>query len=149
KLSGIVFSPAFALTETAGVLALRGEMPLLASTSIRGTDLAVAIDRVISGGAAESMTRAAFAIEQAGEIAADPARSADDLLASAGAALGVTLRMHDDPNATWTDSSAVFIGEVPVGRVQADQTDPAASVAVPVIASLVSRALQRHMRERF
>ena len=65
KLSGIIFSPAFVLAETAGVLALRGEMPLLVSTSLRGTDLAVAIDRVISGGAAESMTRAAFAIERA------------------------------------------------------------------------------------
>lgn len=149
KLSGIIFSPAFVLTETAGVLALRGEMPLLVSTSLRGTDLAVAIDRVISGGAAESMTRAAFAIERAGETAADPSRSAGDILDAAGTALGVKLRMHDDPNAVWTDSSAVFIGEVPVGRIQADESDPAASVAVPVIASFVSRALQRHTRERF
>lgn len=149
KLSGIVFSPEFILTETAGVLAMRGEMPLLVSSTLRGTDLAVAIDRVLSGGAAESMTRASFAIEQAGEVAADPARSADDILDAAGEALGVTLRMHDDPSADWGDSNAVFIGEVPIGRVHADAPDPAASVAVPVIASYVSRVLQRQMRERF
>lgn len=149
RLSGIVFSPGFTLTETAGVLAMRGEMPLLVSTSIHGTDLAVAIDRVLSGGAAESMTRAAFAIEQAAERAADPHASAEDILRAAGSALSVELSMHDDPNAGWTDSSAVFIGEVPVGRVVAEGADAAASVAVPVIASFVSRALQRRMRERF
>src|SRR5690606_34947058 len=104
------------------------------------TDLAVAIDRVLSGGAAESMTRAAFAIEQAGERAADPHSSADDILAAAGSALGTPLSMRDDPNAGWTDSSAVFVGEVPVGRIVADDSDAAASVAVPVVASLVSRA---------
>lgn len=149
KLSGIVFSPEFVLTETAGVLAMRGEMPLLVSSTLRGTDLAVAIDRVLSGGAAESMTRASFAIERAGEVAADPARSADDILDAAGEALGVPLRMRDDPSTDWSDSNAVFIGEVPIGRVHADAPDPAASVAVPVIASYVSRTLQRHMRERY
>ncbi|WP_300264944.1 CdaR family transcriptional regulator [Microbacterium sp.] len=149
KLSGIVFSPEFILTETAGVLAMRGEMPLLVSSALRGTDLAVAIDRVLSGGAAESMTRASFAIERAGEIAADPVCSVDDILDAASEALGVPLRMRDDPSADWSDSNAVFIGEVPIGRVHADAPDPAASVAVPVIASYVSRALQRQMRERF
>lgn len=149
RLAGLVFSPAFTLTETARVLATRGEVPLLVSSDVRGTDLAVAIDRVLSGGAAESMTRAAFAIEQAAAIASAPEGSATEILRAAGTALGVELRMRDDPTASWADSSSVFIGEVPVGHVESDSTDAAVSVIVPVIASYVSRALQRQMRERF
>ncbi|WP_205855681.1 PucR family transcriptional regulator [Phytoactinopolyspora endophytica] len=148
-LAGVVFSSGFTLTETAGALAERGRVPVLVSEGIRATDLAVAIDRVISGGAAETMTRASYAIEQASAIAADPARSADDMLAAAGAALGISLTMQEDPNAAWTDRAAVFIGEVPIGRVVAEVTDPAASFAVPIVASLISRSLHRQIRERF
>lgn len=149
RLAGLIFPAGLVLTDTAAALAERGGVPVLVSLGVRAPDLAVAIDRVLSGGAAETMTRAAYAIERATAAAADPAGSADDILAAAGAALGVTLTMQDDPGAAWTDGDAVFVGEVPVGRLVADVPDAAASVALPVVASLASRALQRQLRDRF
>lgn len=154
-LAGIVFPSRFVPTDTATSLAERGAVPLLVARGIRDSDLAVAIDRVLSGGAAESMTRAAYAVEMAAAAAASGADEpagldpVADILAAASAALGVSIIMRNDPTATWTDSDAVFVGEVPVGRLVAEPVDPAASVALPVVASLVSRALQRQLHDRF
>ncbi|WP_159500528.1 helix-turn-helix domain-containing protein [Microbacterium sp. 18062] len=148
-LAGIVVTTGLALAETAVALAARGRVPVLAAPSVRPSDLAVAIDRLLSGGASEAMTRAAYAIEQATAAAAGASGTIDEILAAAGSALGVGLSLHDDPTTAWTDNDAVCIGEVPIGRLVADGTDAAADVARPVVAALLSRVAQRQMRDRY
>ena len=148
-LAGIVLPAPFSPTETATSLAARGAVPLLTRHGVAAADLAVAIDRVLSGGAAESMTRAAYAIDQATSAAASGDDAVAAILEAASTALGVSLSMSEDVSTTWTDRDAVFVGEVPVGRLVADAGDPAAEVALPVVASLVSRALQRHLHDRY
>ncbi|MGM1017914.1 MAG: PucR family transcriptional regulator [Actinomycetota bacterium] len=149
QVAGIVFTTEFLLSETARALATRGGLPVLMAGGIPASDLAMAVDRVLSGGAAETMTRASFAIAQASEIATGADSSVEDILAAAGAALGSPLRMLEDPTVSWTDGTAVFIGEVPVGRIDGDDSDPAVRVTAPIVASLVSRSLHRRIRDRF
>lgn len=146
QLAGILFPSAITLTQTATVLAERGTVPVLSATRASAPDLAIVVDRVLSGGASETMTRAAFAIEQATAAASG---SSDDILDAAAAALGVALHVREDAGVSWTDHDAVCIGEVPIGRLETDSDDPAAVVALPVIASLLSRSMQRQIRERF
>ena len=148
-LAGLVLPGGFVPTDTAVALADRGAVPLLVARDIRAADLAVSIDRVLSGGAAESMTRAAYAVQMASAAAASGVDTVATILAAASAALGVQITMRADLTATWTDSDAVFVGEVPMGRLVAEPHDSAAVVALPVVASLVSRALQRQLQDRF
>lgn len=148
-ITGLVLPDRFSPTETAIALAERGAVPVLVARGVRASDLVVAVDRVLSGGAAESMTRAAYAVAQATTAGAAEGSTIESILDAASAALGVRLRLHDELAVTWTDSDAVFVGEVPMGRLVAEPSDPAASVALPVVASLVSRALQRQLRDRF
>jgi len=150
RLAGLIMPVGFVAAETAAVLATRGGVPVLASTAARAPDLAVTVDRVISGGAAESMTRAAFAVEKAtAAAAAGETDAVAAILEAAGSALGVRVHLQDDPDTSWTDADAVFAGEVPLGRLVAETSDPAATVALPVVASLVSRAMQRDLQDRF
>ncbi|NEK69963.1 MAG: PucR family transcriptional regulator, partial [Xanthomonas perforans] len=147
-LAGLVFTTDLALAETAVALAERGRVPVLAAPQAKPSDLAVAIDRLLSGGASEAMTRAAYAIDQAA-AAAGADGSVDGILAAAGRALGVGLSLEDDPTVLWSDNDAVCVGEVPIGRLVADRSDAAADVARPVVASLISRATQRQLRDRY
>lgn len=147
-LAGLVFTTDLALAETAVALAERGRVPVLAAPQAKPSDLAVAIDRLLSGGASEAMTRAAYAIDQA-TAAAGADGSVDGILAAAGRALGVGLSLEDDPTVLWSDNDAVCVGEVPIGRLVADRSDAAADVARPVVASLISRATQRQLRDRY
>lgn len=149
-LAGMVMPAGFVPEETASVLAMRGGIPVLVSLSARAPDLAVTVDRVISGGAAESMTRAAFAVEKATEAASmGDSDTVAAILTATGTALGVRVSLDEELVTSWTDSDAVFVGEVPIGRLVAETSDPAATVALPVVASLVSRAMQRHLQDRF
>ncbi|WP_424448206.1 PucR family transcriptional regulator [Microbacterium arborescens] len=148
-LAGLVFTLDLALAETAAALAERGRVPVLAAAGAKPSDLAVAIDRLLSAGASEAMTRAAYAIEQATAAASSADGSVEAILAAGGRALGVGLTLAEDPTALWSDNDAVCVGEVPIGRLVADRADPAADVARPVIASLVSRATQRQLRDRY
>lgn len=149
-LAGIIMPAGFTASETALVLADRAAVPLLIGRELRAPDLAVAIDRMLSGGAAESMTRAAYAVEKATEAAAATGPdAAAAILEAAGTALGVRIELNDRLTTSWTDGDAVFVGEVPVGRLVAETSDPAATVALPVVASLVSRAMQRDLQTRF
>lgn len=148
-LAGLVFTTALALPETAVVLAERGRVPVLAAPHAKPSDLAVAIDRLLSAGASEAMTRAAYAIEQATAAAAGDDGSVEGILAAASRALGVRLSLEDDPTALWSDNDAVCVGDVPIGRLMADRADAAADVTRPVVASLLSRASQRQMRDRY
>ena len=149
RLAGLVLSVDVELAETALVLADRGGVAVLSAPGVRPSDLAVAIDRLLSGGASETMTRAAYAIEQATAAAEAPNAVVDDILQAASRALGVLLTLTDDADVTWTDNDAVCVGEVPIGRLVAGSQDPAAGVVLPVVAALASRAAQRHMRDRF
>lgn len=147
-LAGVVFASDLVLPETAVVLARRAGVPVFAAPGAKAADLAKAIDRAIAGGASEAMMRGALAVERATSAASDEG-TADAILAAASAALGIRLDLVEDASASWSQSDAVCIGEVPIGRVVASSPDAATGVAVPVIASLLSRAAQRSTRDRY
>ncbi|MCD5352868.1 PucR family transcriptional regulator [Kineosporia mesophila] len=133
------------VAHTVRVLAERAGLPVLTGPA-PASELAVAIDRILRGGAAEALTRAGRAIELAGQAAT---RDSGTVLQVAGAALGVTLTLADDPSVTWAEPDAVCVGEVPVGRLVTDQHDSATDIALPVVAALLSRAVQRELADRF
>jgi sugar diacid utilization regulator len=147
-LAALVFVENVRLPDTATALSDRGGVPILSAAGARASDLAFALDRLVSGGASEIMTRAAFTIEEATRAAAE-AGTRDVVLEAASSAAGVRITLVEDPDVTWMDSDAVCIGDVPIGRLVPERSDPAVAIALPVIASVLSRTLQREMRERF
>lgn len=149
EVAALLFVGELALAETSRSLADRGALPVL-TASAPPSDLAVSIDRLLRGGAAEALGRAELAIAAARAACdADPLDARSAVLDAATAALGIELRMIEDPAVTWSDPDAVCIGEVAVGRLVAEQPETAAVIALPVIAALLSRALQRESQVRF
>jgi sugar diacid utilization regulator len=149
EAAALLFVGEISLAETSRSLADRGALPVL-TASAAPSELAVFIDRVLRGGAAEAMARAERAVAAVGAAAdADPLDARAAVLDAANAALGIELSVVDDPAVKWTDSDAVCIGEVPVGRLVADQPDTAVTIALPVVAAILSRALQRESHVRF
>ncbi len=148
-LAGIVFALDLALAETATALADRGAVPVFAAPGTKPADLAKSIDRALSGGASEAVMRGAHAIEEAGAAAAADDSTLEQILSVASAALGTALTLVDDPSVAWSSPDAVCVGEVPIGRLVADAPDAATTVALPVIASLMSRVAQRQSSERY
>ncbi|WP_243228313.1 helix-turn-helix domain-containing protein [Microbacterium sp. CIAB417] len=148
-LAGLVFTAPLTLAETARVLADRGGVPVFSATGVGAADLAKTVDRAISGGASEAMMRGARAVALATEAAADEDCTTDTILSTAAAGLGTELRVASDPSVSWSDADAVFIGEVVIGRLVAERADGATEVALPVIASLLSRVAQRQSRDRY
>jgi len=146
-VAGLVFTAELALPETARALADRGGIPVLVAADANPADLTVAVDRLLTGGASEAIMRAAYAVERATAVAA--ASDVETILAVAGEALGTSVHLVQDPTVLWSEVDAVCIGEVPVGRLVVDAPDAATPVALPVIASLVSRATQRQMSDRY
>lgn len=147
-LAGIVLLAGIRPPDTAVALAQRAGVPVLLAPESGASDLGFALDRLVSGGASETMTRAAFTIEQATRAAAS-AQPRVEVLAAASAAAGVRIELVEDADVVWTDGDAVCIGDVPIGRLVPERDDPAVAVALPVVASVLSRSLQREMRERF
>lgn len=148
-LAGLVFVTGVVLPETAVALADRGGVPVFSAAGVNPADVAMAVDRLLSGGASEAMMRAAAAVERATELAAAPDSTVESILAAAGNALGTELVLVQDADVTWSDADAVCIGEVAIGRVVATAPDAATPVALPVVASLASRAAQRRMSDRY
>ncbi|MBN9141068.1 MAG: helix-turn-helix domain-containing protein [Micrococcales bacterium] len=148
RFAGLVFAGAFPLAETARQLAARGAVPVLMADEATASELAVVIDRIVRGGAADALARAERAIELASAAATEGAGS-EGVLAAASGALGTELSLVEDATVAWTDRDAVCIGELPVGRLVAATADAAVFVAVPVIAATLSRALQHELGERF
>jgi len=149
EAAALLFLGDISLAETSRSLADRGALPVL-TASAAPSELAVFIDRILRGGAAEAMSRAELAmtaVERAAEASPVDARSA--VLGAASAALGVNLSVAEDATVRWTDSDAVCIGEVPIGRLVATESDAAVSIAIPVVAAVLSRALQRESQARF
>ncbi|WP_201788485.1 hypothetical protein [Rathayibacter sp. VKM Ac-2630] len=149
EVAALLFVGDLALAETSRSLADRGALPVL-TASAPPSDLAVSIDRLLRGGAAEALARAEHAVVAVRAVCAgEPLDARSAVLEAAGAALGAELRMVDDPSVTWTDSDAVCIGEVAVGRLVADEPEAAVQIALPVVAAMLSRALQRESQVRF
>lgn len=148
-IAGLVFPTALRLAETATVLALRSGMPVFEAPGMKAPEIAKTIDRVLSAGETAAMLRGARAVEAATAVAGAPDSTLDDVLAAAGTALGDELRLVVDPSATWTDPTAVCIGEVPIGRLSPSVDDAASTIALPVIAALLSRMAQQQSRDRF
>jgi sugar diacid utilization regulator len=149
QLAGLIFTTTLVLPETAIALADRGGVPVLGAAGVPPADLAMSIDRLLAGGASEAMMRAADAIAAATAAATDPETSLDQIIEIASVALGAELELVPDTTTSWSESDAVCIGEVPIGRLVTRNADSATSVALPVIASLLSRAAQRRMRDRY
>jgi sugar diacid utilization regulator len=148
-LGGLIFAADVTLTETARVLADRGGVPVFTARGAKPSELAVTIDRIVVGGASESLTRAGFAIEQtAAAASAEVEVPLEQILGIAGRALGTTLAIDEQATVVWSDSDAVCVGEVPIGRLVAAGDDPAVTIALPVIASILSRSMYRRMRDR-
>ncbi len=152
--AGLVFVGAFPVAETSRALADRGGLPVIMSEGI-ASDLAVLMDRTIRGGAEEAMSRAEFAIQRVISASAAEAEQTsgvgvrEAILEVASTTLGVPVTLVEDASASWLEPDAVCIGEIPIGRVHAERDDPAAAIALPVIASVLSRALQRELHGRF
>jgi DNA-binding PucR family transcriptional regulator len=149
EAAALLFVGDIALAETSRSLADRGALPVLTAHAAP-SELAVFIDRLLRGGAAEALARAERAVAAVGVAAeAEPMHARAAILEAASAALGIELTIADDPRVRWTDSDAVCIGEVPVGRLLAEHPDTAVSIALPVVAAILSRALQRESQVRF
>lgn len=160
QLGGLVLPREMPLSVTAQDLAERGGVPILCAPGVKPSDLAVAVDRLVSAGASDTVTRVQFAINRAREAALsdsqDPVRT---ILSAAAEALGTVVDLQEDPAVSFSESAAVFIGDIPRGRLVADLSpeltaaDPpaadAAHLALPVIASVLSRTLQKQMERRF
>ncbi|GAA0239746.1 helix-turn-helix domain-containing protein [Cryptosporangium japonicum] len=148
RLAGLVFTTTLALPETAVALAKRGGVPVFAAPGTKPADLALAVDRLLSGGASEAIMRATHGIEKATEAAARHDCTPESILAAANRALGAELTLSEAANVPWSAADAVCVGEVPIGRL-VGASDPAAALALPVIASLLSRVAQRRITDRF
>lgn len=148
QLAGIVFTGELALADTAKALAGRGGVPVFLAPSVTPAGLAVAVDRLLVGGASEAMIRSRQTIDNAVAVAETAGSTVAEVLESANAALGADLVLVDDPTTSASEHDAVCIGEVPIGRLVAPSPDAATTVALPVIAALLSRTAQRRMRER-
>jgi len=149
EAAALLFVGDISLAETSRSLADRGALAVLTANAAP-SDLAVFIDRLLRGGAAEALARAERAVAAVASAAeSDPLDARAAILDAANSALGVELTVVDDPTVRWTDSDAVCIGEVPVGRLAAAEPDAAVSIAVSVVAAVLSRALQRESQVRF
>jgi sugar diacid utilization regulator len=149
EVAGVVLPSPVALAETARALADRAGLTVLAADG-PPSELAVFVDRCLRRGAAEALARAEQAIETVCAVAdTHPSDVRTALLDAAGSALGVRLSLQDDPGVRWTDPDAVCIGEVPIGRLVAERRDPAAAIALPVVAAVLSRASARESQDRF
>ncbi|WP_423464062.1 PucR family transcriptional regulator [Promicromonospora sp. MS192] len=149
EVAALVLIGDVTLSETSRTLAARGSLTVLGAVGAPA-ELAVFVDRLVRRGAAGALSRAEHAIEVVSRIAdagAPDVRHA--ILEAASAALGVVLHVEEGPGVRWTDAEAVCIGEVPVGRLVAERSDPAISIALPVIASVLSRAVSRESQDRF
>ncbi|MGO1775783.1 MAG: PucR family transcriptional regulator [Agrococcus casei] len=149
ELPALIVTDDHDIAETAAALAQQGGVPVLLAPDAHVADLAVSIDRMLAGGASELLTRSAYAVERATAVAAEHDSSVDQILSAAGRALGVELRVTEDASVTWTENDAVCVGDVPIGRLVTDRSDPAVDMVLPVVAALASRAAQRSMRDRF
>ncbi|WP_306368718.1 CdaR family transcriptional regulator [Nocardiopsis sp. CC223A] len=157
RLGGLVLPVASPIALTSRDLAERGGVPVLQAPGRKASDLAVAIDRMVNDQASDVLTRARFALEKAREAAGGTAPdTVDAVLAATGEALGGKVRLETDPQVGWAEEAAVFIGEVPRGRLVFEPAgqdghagDDAAGLALPGIAAVVSKVLLREVQHRF
>lgn len=120
-LSGLLFTADLDLPATARQLAETSSLPTLRAPSRKASDLAVEIDRMVSSSSSDILTRARHALAAARNAAAlGSADRAAAVLAAASTSLGGSVVFESDPLVDWTDSTAVFIGEVPRGRLRFD-----------------------------
>lgn len=157
QLAGLIFPTSLDLPATSVDLAGRGRVPILQAPNVKASDLAVAIDRLLSSGASETVTRAQFAIKRAWEIALQsPEPSVDTLLSATSEALNGCVWLENDMQVSWTEDSAVFVGDAPRGRLcfeptpqEVEKGTDAAQLALPVVASMLSRFMQKEAQKRF
>lgn len=150
EFSALIVTGGYRLPDTARLVADRAGLPVIVTDTRAASELGVVLDRLVRGGAAEALARAEFAIEEVGAVAARrPVRAREEILGAASRALGTEVRLDERAIVDWTEPDAVCIGEVAVGRLVAATSDSAVQHAIPVIASILSRALQHELRDRY
>lgn len=157
QLAGLIFPTSLDLSITSVDLAERGGVPVLQAPGAKASNLAVAIDRLLGSGASDTVTQAQFAIERTRELARQSlGSSVDTILSATDEALGGRVWLEDDMQVAWTEDFAVFVGDAPRGRLrfepapqEAENGSDAANLALPVVASMLSRFMQRDAHNRF
>lgn len=148
RIPALVFTGTITLTATAISLAARGGVSIFTAAEPNASSIAVSIDRLLTGGTSETMTRASLAIEELTLAATAPDVSVDDIIRVAERALGVKISFVEDNTVSWADANAICVGETPIGRLTAPD-EPAADIAIPVAAAVASRVAQRQVREKY
>ena len=155
RVAGLVLVADAELPFTARRLAETSGVPVLRALGRKVSDLAVEIDRMVSSESSDVLTRAQHALEAAQAAASAGGEDrADAVLAAAASSLGGTISLELDPLVGWTESAAVFIGDVPRGRLRFDvggggALDDAAALALPGVAAVFSRVLLQGVQDRF
>lgn len=157
ELAGLVFPAELSPALTSQDLAERGGIPVLRAPGQKASDLAVAIDRMVNSEASDVLTRTRFALDRVREAAEGPSEGrVEAVLTAAGRALGGKVELRTDPQVGWTEETAVFVGEAPRGKLVFELDDQdgyagddAARLALPGIASVVSKVLLREVQRRF
>lgn len=177
RLSGLLLVIDMDLPATARQLAAASSLPILRAPSRKASDLAVEIDRMISNPSSDMLTRAQHALVAAKNAAnLESTDRAAAVLAAASTSLGGKVVFEPDPLVDWTDSAAVFIGEVPRGRLRFEPntvsavtrieghrdssdvsiattggqvSDDAAVLALPGVAAVFSRVKLQETQSRF
>lgn len=152
-VAGIVLVADAELPVTARMLAETSGIPVLRALGRKTSDLAVEIDRMVSSESSDVLTRAQHALGAAQYAAGTGRNPAETVLDAASESLGGTVSLELDPLVGWTEPAAVFIGDVPRGRlrfeVDGDAPDDAAALALPGVAAVFSRVLLQGVQDRF
>ena len=160
-LAGLVLTVPTDLPVTTRRLADLGGIAVLLADGRTASDLAVEIDRMISSESSDVLTRAQHAHAAARDAARRPdGDRAAAVLTAASSSLGGSVTLEADPLVDWAESTAVFIGDVPRGRLRfepahagsdesAGTARDAAEIALPGIAAVVSRVLLHEVQDRF
>jgi sugar diacid utilization regulator len=116
---------------------------------------------MVSSESSDVLTRAQHAHAAARDAASLPHEDrAAAVLAAASSSLGGPVTLDADPLVDWAEPAAVFIGDVPRGRLRFEPTpddsansantaQDAAAIALPGIAAVFSRVLLHDVQDRF
>ncbi|WP_193096216.1 PucR family transcriptional regulator [Brevibacterium sp. FME17] len=156
-VSALVFPMHVDVSATARHLAEDAGIPLIGAAGRKASDLALAIDRMVSNESSDVLTRAQHALARARDAAAGGSGGTSSaVLEAASASLGGRVWLEPDPQIDWTESAAVFIGDVPRGRLlfETDADDDAvatdaAELALPGVAAVFSRVMLHEVQDRF
>jgi sugar diacid utilization regulator len=149
-LAALVLAGREHLPVTSASLAERAGLPVLSVDG--GRDIAgllLRIDRLIQGGAADALTRAATAIEAIRD--GERGGAVSELLEATSNALDRQLSYVEDavPGESNAAGGAVFVRGRVVGRVESVRDDDATRLVLPALAAAVARLMEAELNRLF